>query len=89
MPALPNSPVSGAPLASNVRPTPEIVALRVQAGLPVAEGCEEAVDKQVAGVYALAEAVGAQVVEVCVQAEVAGAQEAGVCALAGEDGADD
>jgi hypothetical protein len=35
----------------------------------VAEGCAEAVDNQVAGVYALAEAAGAQVAEVCVLAE--------------------
>ena len=85
MPALPNSPVSGAPLASNARPTPEIFALRVQAGLQVAEGCAEGVRSQVAGGYALAEAgVAAQPAEVCVLAEVAGAQAVGVSALAVE-----
>ena len=48
----------------------------------MAEGCAEAVDNQVAVVYALAEAAGGQVAEVCVLAEVAVVQVAEVCALA-------
>ena len=85
--ARPRCPANAAPLASNARPMPALFVLRAPVGRQVAEGCAEAVDNQVAGVYALA-AAGAQVAEVCVLAEVVGAQ--GVAgALAEEAGADD
>ena len=71
---LPRTPVSAAPLASNVRPMPGISALRVEVGGHLgAEACREVED--------------ARRVAAC--AEVVDALEGEVCEAVAEEGADE
>jgi len=63
IPAPPKTPASAAPSASNARPMPEILALRVAVGFQVVVGSAEAVGGNTEVVVAQVEGVCAVVAE--------------------------